>query len=174
MHLWTNKHYNSRYLSFSCVVTGLTLFSVLFFLWSCAAKPSPTQSRPNILLLNKWSSDYPVSQLARLPAGQRESQVGYIDDMETFIFIWRAFMPNQILPAIDFSKDLIVFTRNVKFYNQQSILTVRLEDNTAVIIVMETMSARPIEDLVSMSMAVIPRTGIESIRSGTEIIKVRN
>jgi len=83
-------------------------------------------------------------------------------------------MPNQILPAIDFSKDLIVFTRNVKYYNQQSILAVRLEDNTAVIIVMETMSARPIENFVSMSMAVIPRTGIESIRSGTEIIKVRN
>ena len=174
MQLWTNKHYNSSYLSFSCAVTGLTLFSVLFFLWSCAAKPSPTQTRPNILLLNKWSGDYPVSQLARLPAGQCESQVGYIEDVDTFIFIWRAFMPNQILPAIDFSKDLIVFTRNVKFYNQQSILTVRLEDNTAVIIVMETMSARPIEDLVSMSMAVIPRTGIESIRSGTEIIKVRN
>jgi hypothetical protein len=172
--LQTNKIIRIRNFSLIFAVAGLILFSAVFFLWSCAATPSPNQTSSNILLLNKWNGDYPVSQLARLPVGQQQSAVGYINDMETFISLWRTFMPNEILPAVDFSKDLVVFTRNVKYYNQQSILTIRLEDSTAVIIVMETMSSSPIEDMVSMAMAVIPRDGVETIKSGTEIIKVNN
>jgi hypothetical protein len=37
---------------------------------------------------------------------------------------------------------------------------------------METMSALPIEEKVAMAMAVIPREGVRTIRSGTGNIKV--
>jgi hypothetical protein len=45
-------------------------------------------------------------------------------------------------------------------------------DDIAEIIAIETRSALPIEDKVAMSMAVISRTGVQFIRSGTERIAV--
>ena len=78
----------------------------------------------------------------------------------------------EILPAVDFSKNIVVFTRNVQFYNRTSIFKVELQDGAAEIFAMETMSAMPIEEKVAMAMAVIPREGIRFIRSGTGNIKV--
>ncbi|MGW8288627.1 MAG: hypothetical protein ACWGOD_10350, partial [Desulfobulbales bacterium] len=78
----------------------------------------------------------------------------------------------EILPSVDFTKNLIVFIRDTKFYNQKSILTIKLEETTAEILAMETMSTIPLEDKVAMAMAVIPRSGITNIKYGAEIIKV--
>ena len=169
--------FKSFYLKHHCpvlnpVLVFLILFFAIFSLWSCAATGPPNRTQVNIPLLKKWHGDYPVSQLARLPGGQQDLAVGYISDVETFIPIWRTFMPTEILPAVDFSKNFIVFTRNVKFYNQKSILTVRLESGTAEIIAMETLSSIPIEDRVAMAMALIPREGIRAIKSGDVIIEM--
>lgn len=174
MQLRQNKIINFQCFPLKSAFTLVILFSATLFLLGCAATMSPKQTTSNILLLNKWSGDFPVSQLPRLPAGQQQSAVGYIDDMATFIFLWRAYMPDKILPAVDFTKDFVVFTRNVTFYNHQSILTIRLKETTAEIIVLETKTTRPVNDKVSMAMAVIPRTGITAIKSGTDIIKVKN
>ena len=126
----------------------------------------------DIPLLEKWSGDYPVSELGRLPERQQDMVAGYISDTETFIQVWRAFMPKEILPVVDFSKNIVVFTRNIQFYNRTSILKVTLQNGTAEIIAMETMSAMPIEEKVAMAMAVIPRDGVMSIKTGTEKIQV--
>jgi hypothetical protein len=168
----------NRIINFQCfplksALTLIILFSATVLFLGCAATTSPKQTEASVLLLNKWNGDFPVSQLPRLPAGQQQSAVGYIDDMATFIFLWRAYMPDTILPAVDFSKDFVVFTRNVTFYNRQSILAIKLKDTTAEIIVLETKSTRPVDDKVSMAMAVIPRAGITAIKSGTEIIQIK-
>ena len=53
-----------------------------------------------------------------------------------------------------------------------SLLKVTLQDGTAEIIAMETMSAMPIEDKVAMAMGVIPREGVTAIQAGTQKIQV--
>ena len=125
-----------------------------------------------IPLLEKWSGDYPVSELGRMPEGQQDTAAGYFGDKETFIPVWQVFMPEEIPPAVDFSKNIVVFTRNVQFYNRTAIFKVELKDGTAEILAMETMSALPIEEKVAMAMAVIPREGVKSIKAGTETIRV--
>ena len=154
----------------------LLSFSLASFL-SGGCTSTPTTDTVNmdpmeIPLLEKWSGDYPVSELGRLPDGPQDMAAGYIGDAETFIPVWRAFMPKEILPAVDFGMNLVVFTRNVQFYNRTSILKITLQGGTAEIIAMETMSALPIEEKVAMAMAVIPREGVLAIQAGNEIIQV--
>jgi len=150
------------------IILGLALFGM------CGCPVTKTQNRPHgqIKLFYKWNGDYPVTQLFKLPTGQQDLSFGYIGDIETFLPIWRIFMPTEILPSVDFSKNLIVFIRDTKYYNQKSILTIKHEDTTAEILAMETMSTIPLEDKIAMAMAVIPRSGITYIKKGAAIIKV--
>jgi hypothetical protein len=150
----------------------LQVGAVLLIATGCATTETINREPLDIPILKKWSGDYPVSELGRLPEGQQDLAAGYIGDGETFIKVWRAFMPKEILPAVDFSKNIVVFTRNVQFYNRTSILKVELQDGTAEILAMETMSALPIEEKVAMAMAVIPRDGVRAIRAGAEKVKV--
>ncbi len=126
-----------------------------------------------IAIIETWSGDYPVSSLQELPEEQQNSRVGYIDDAETFTGLWQSFKPGESVPAIDFKMNLVVFSRNVTFYNRTRIAVVQLENGVAEILAMETMSALPIEDRVAMSLAVIPREGIEFIDAGEKLVPVR-
>ena len=76
------------------------------------------------------------------------------------------------MPEVDFRTNLVVFTRNVDFYNRTSIGMVKLADGVLEIVAMETMSALPIEDKAAMAMAVIPRAGVKFIQAGTSRIPV--
>ena len=147
------------------------LLSILLFLGGCATTDPIPAAPQEIRLLEQWSGDYPVAELGLLPAGQQDSAAGYIGDSETFIPVWRAFMPGKILPAVDFKRNIVIFTRNTRFYNRKSILKVTLQDGIAEIVAMETMSAIPIEEKVAMAMAVISRAGVSAIRVGPEKIK---
>ena len=141
-----------------------------FLLLGCAAADTGDTGLRDIALLKKWHGDYPVSHLNRLPEGQQNKAVGYIEDTQTLLPVWRIFMPHEILPAVDFSKNIVIFKRNRRFYNRTSILRVVLRDGTAEIITMETMSTTPIKDRVAMAMAVIPRAGVLAIRDDTDEI----
>jgi hypothetical protein len=124
----------------------------------------------DLRIVQKWAGDYPVSALPRLPEGQRSSAVGYIGDPETFSAVWEAFEPGENVPRVDFSTQLVVFSRNVDFYNRISILKITLRDGVAEVLAAETMSARPIDDKVGMALAVIPREGVKFIQAGKERI----
>ena len=71
-----------------------------------------------------------------------------------------------------FQKHLVVFSRNVTFYNRIGIVKALLRDGVAEILVMETMSAQPIENKVGMALAVIPRPGVKYIKVGKDRIPV--
>lgn len=165
---------NQEILLYTLTFTVIFLFSGLapILLGGCSTSGS-LNSGPAVLdLLNQWNGDYPVSGIGRLPAGQRESSVGYIGDRETFMQVWRVFMPKAPLPVVDFNKNIVIFSRNVQFYNRTSIFKITLQNSTADIFTIETMSSLPIEDKVSMAMALIPRQGIQVIRAGVENIRV--
>jgi hypothetical protein len=126
----------------------------------------------DIPILKKWAGDYPLSALLRLPEAQRSSAVGYIDDGDTFRAVWQAFEPGQNLPRVDFIRQLVVFCRNVEFYNRTSISKITLRDGLAEVLAVETMSAVPIEDKVGMALALISREGVRFIQTGGERIPV--
>jgi hypothetical protein len=75
---------------------------------------------------------------------------------------------------VDFRTHLVVFVRNIQFYNRLKIGKVKVSDGVAQIIAMETMSARPIRDTVAMSLAVVARKGITGIQTGETVVAVTN
>jgi hypothetical protein len=142
-------------------------------LWACGIAAASFASEPrDLVILQSWSGDYPVSQLDRLPDGQRTSGLGYLGDAAKFAALWQAFKPGEKVPEIDFGKYLVLFFRNVQFYNRASIFKVTLKDGIAEIMAMETRSALPIEDKVAMALAVVPRAGVRFIQGGSKRIPV--
>lgn len=143
-----------------------TLFLVIGLICLVACTPVAVQSsEPRDLTPSAtWSGDYPIAALDQLPPGQQQYRVGYIGDGDTFAKIWQNFMPEAALPAVDFENNLVVFHRNVVYYNRTNIFKVTLTEGVAEVLAMETMSAMPIEDRAAMAIAVIPRAGVKAIR----------
>lgn len=123
-------------------------------------------------ILQDWRGEYPVSEICRLPEGMRSSRIGYINDTETFTAVWQAFKTEDKTPEVDFKYQLVLFVRNVVFFNRIGIAAVSLKDGGAQVLAMETMSALPIEDRVSMALAVIPSAGVRYIAVGSQRIPV--
>lgn len=62
--------------------------------------------------------------------------------------------------------------RNTQYYNRLSIGKVMLEEGIAQVLAMETLSARPIEDKVAMSMAAVARKGVAGIQARDRVIRI--
>ncbi|MBW1842603.1 MAG: hypothetical protein JRI75_12560 [Deltaproteobacteria bacterium] len=122
--------------------------------------------------MKSWQGDYPVDQLQLLPEKQRKKAVGFIGNAETFKNIWRVFKPGENVPGIDFKANLVLFARNIQFFNRISIGKVSVTNGVAEVLAMETMSAMPIEDKTAMSLVVVPRIGITGIQTGDKIFFV--
>jgi len=123
-------------------------------------------------ILQSWHGDYPVAQLKLLPEGQREQPVGFITDAKTFEAVWKAFKPGEAVPEIDFRANLVLFARNTQFYNRIRIGKVNVTNGVAEVLAMETMSAMPIEDKVAMSLVLVPRKDIKSIRTADGLVTI--
>jgi hypothetical protein len=140
---------------------------------SCAALGPPAEIPKVLPVLQRWTGDYPVGQLDRLPEGQRRSRVGCLSDAAAFKRFWQAFKPDTAVPAIDFSKNLVIFARNMDRYHRTLIAKVTLQDGVAEIVDIGTASASPIEDKVGVALALVPREGVQFIRRGKERIPVQ-
>ncbi|MGE5844360.1 MAG: hypothetical protein ACM32K_05615, partial [Syntrophaceae bacterium] len=115
-------------------------------------KAAPSGALPaNLTLVNKWDLDYPVSGLKNLPRGQQKTVAGYFGDAQTFAGVWKSFRPGEKVPKVDFKKNLVVFTRNVKFYNRKAITKVTLLDGTLEVQGIETMTSVPVTNKVAMA-----------------------
>ena len=132
--------------------------------------PQPA-NRP---VLQRWTGDFPVAHLNRLPAGQSQYRVGYIGDAETFASVWQVFKPGTALPQVDFNKNLVVFARNVKSYHPMLVEKVAVKDGVASIVYPPSlMPAPPVEDKVAMGLALISREGLKFIQADKAQIPVR-
>ncbi len=151
---------------------SLLMLAVLA-VFACVRTLSAAEDPPVDLPVSRtWSGDYPVAKLDRLPEGQRRSRVGYLVDETAFAAVWKALKPGEEVPRVDFGRNLVVFSRNVDFYNRTNILKVTLKEGVAEILAMETMSALPIEEKVAMALAEIPRAGVRFLKAGDERIPV--
>jgi hypothetical protein len=122
-------------------------------------------------ILQSWHGDYPLNQLDILPENQRQHSVGFIGDAKTFKALWKAFKPGETVPEIDFKANLVLFARNTRFFNRIRIGKVNVTNGVVELLAMETMSAIPIEDKVAMSMVVVPRKDIKSIRTADGLVR---
>jgi hypothetical protein len=145
-------------------LTTLSLVVGLICLVACTSAAVQTSEPRDLSPSATWSGDYPIAALDQLPAGQQQSRVGYINDAAAFAKVWQSFMPEAAPPVVDFANNLVVFSRNVVYYNRTKIFKVTLTEGVAEVLAMETMSAMPVEDLAAMAMAVIPRAGVKAIR----------
>ncbi len=137
-------------------------------------KAAPAGAMPaTVTIVNKWDGDYPVSALKKLPRGQQKTPAGYIGDRGSFSDIWKSFKPGEKVPSVDFNKNMVVFTRNVKFYNRKAITKVTLLDGVMEVQGIETMTSVPVTDKVAMAMAEVPRQGAKTLRAGDKFITVK-
>ena len=150
----------------------LVMTFIAMLAMSCSTPLWPDEIPRDLTILQRWSGDYPVAQIDRLPEGQRRSRVGYLGDAETFGRVWQALKPGTAVPAVDFGKQIVVFARNLDFYNRTLILKVVFWHGSAEVVAAEALSARPAEDKVAMALALIPRAGIEVVQAGKERVPV--
>jgi hypothetical protein len=153
-------------------IRGFLAGMMLAAVAGCSNVPVADAPPTELEISQSWSGDYPVAELGRLPTGQQQSRVGYLGSAAAFDPVWAAFKPGEAVPAVDFGKNLVVFRRNVDFYNRTRIFKVTLRDGVADVLAMETMSAIPIEDKVAMAMAVIPRAKVKFLQVGSSRIPV--
>jgi len=155
-----------------CIMVSKPLFPIficLLMMTGCVGS-APITEPVNIKILASWQGDCPVDQLLLFPKGLRETPVGFIDNTQLFEGLFKVLKPGEDVPAIDFKTSLVLFARNTEFYNRNSIMNVSLQKGLATILVMETMSAIPIQDKVAMSLVEISRKGITGIANGDEVI----
>lgn len=138
------------------------------------AAPSPVAGPTPILpILQRWEGNYPVAALDRLPRGQQKTAAGFIGDAKTFGTVWKAFKPGEKAPKVDFKKNLVVFSRNVKYYNRTAITKVTLLDGIMEVQGIETLTSVPVTDKVALALAEVPRQGVKSLRTGDKFIPVK-
>lgn len=147
-------------------------FGGLAMILSAGAWQASPGEPENLPVAKTWSGNYPVSRLDSLPAGQRSSAAGFIGDPAAFADVWKAFKPGEDVPEVDFVKSLVVFARNVEFYNTMSLFKVVLRDGVAEVLTIETRTSRPVADKVAIVLAVIPRDRVKFIKAGAERIPV--
>jgi hypothetical protein len=123
-------------------------------------------------ILQSWQGDYPIAQLNLLPEKQRKQAVVFITDANTFNAAWKTFKPGKEVPNIDFKSNLVLFARNTQFYNRIRIDKVNVTNGVAEVLAMETMSAIPIQDKVAMSLVVVSRKDITSIRTADGLVVI--
>ena len=152
----------------------ITISIVFLVVLGAAWKTQQESSVPNqVEILKSWQGDYPLAQIVLLPEKLREEAVGFIGDARTFEVVWEVFKPGEDVPEVDFEVNLVLFARNTQFFNRIRIGRVTFVNDVAEILAMETISAMPIEDKVAMSLAVVPRQGINFIKSGDSLIEIR-
>jgi hypothetical protein len=155
-------------------IRGLLAWMMLAMMAGCSNVPVESAPLLELLISQSWSGDYPVTELKRLPEVQQKSRTGYLGNAATFESVWAVFKPGEAVPAVDFGKHVVVFHRNVDFYNRTRIFKVTLREGVAEVMAMETMSAFPLEDKVAMAMTVIPRANVKIIQAGLSRIPVRS
>jgi hypothetical protein len=154
-------------------IRNLLASTMLAVMAGCSNAPVADAPPAELAIAQSWSGDYPVAELRLLPEGQQQSAAGYLGSATEFASVWAAFRPGGAVPAVNFRKQLVVFHRNVNFYNRTGIVRVTLKDGVADVLAAETMSALPVTDKVAMALAVIPRAGVKAIQAGTVRIPVR-
>lgn len=159
------------------VVQSLFLTFLLLFVSSCtsATDKHVAPDRIQVPILHTLGGDFPVAQLDVLPVGQRISPVGYIGSQQQLEALLQHLdgVGTYDLPTVDFSTELVLFARNTRFYNRLSIGRVTLAGDTLEVLSMSTMSARPIEDKVAMSLVVINKGRARFVSVNGEKVELR-
>lgn len=78
----------------------------------------------------QWQGAIRVADLALLPERGDQQGTGLIADPATWTQVWRAFRPDEAVPAIDFSTEFIAFARNRETVGAVSLMHVAIGGNS--------------------------------------------
>ncbi len=138
--------------------------------------PRPTSVRPSpaeeVRLIERWSGDYPVDALSLLPEGQQDTDVGFLRTAAELEPVWSRLQPGQPLPAVDFERDVVVFARNTELHRRIAIGRATCQRGILTLLLVEGLSSRPIESVVGLTLAILPRAGIQSLQGGRARIEL--
>jgi hypothetical protein len=154
-------------------IRNLLASTMLAVMVGCSTVPEADVPPAELAIAQSWSGDYPVAELRLLPQGQQQSAAGYLGSAAEFASVWAALKPGGAVPAVNFRKQMVVFHRNVNFYNRTRIFKVLVRDDVAEVLAAETMSAIPVTDRVSMALGSPARAGVKAIQAGAMRIPVR-
>jgi hypothetical protein len=144
---------------------AIALAALLSLCWWTEELSAGGKGEP-VKIQQKWNGKYPVKSLELLPKDVQTTAVGYINDAKTFEAVWKVFKADDKVPDINFKENLVVFARNIQYLNSIQILLVTIKDGTVDIVAKQTLTAAPIQDVVYISFAVIPRAGVQGIKNG--------
>jgi hypothetical protein len=153
----------------------ILLLLSLLLLPACAGPQTAPASVP---AFSSFHADLAMANQARLPQAYRETKLGFVMNEAEFESFWSALtLPPETpaaRPAVDFSRQFVLFIRNTEYYNRIRIGTVRVIDREAEPLAMETLSARPVTDKAAIAFVVLERESVTAIRFGKERIAVPN
>jgi len=150
------------------IIFGLFIFNVV----ACVSttpegaiiKEGEKEEFNDVKIIQNWSGQFPVDKLGVFPEGQAQLPAGYMGDAASFAKVWAVFSPGTPVPEVDFDNNIVVFGKNTQYFNRTTIFKVTLtNEGVAEVLAMATMSTTPIDDVVAMSLAIIPRAGIKYI-----------
>ncbi len=147
-----------------CKIARRPLFLALLLIISAACTGATVNNAEvaavKLPILYALAGDLSVSGLISLPKQQRTKPIGYLASQQQLDEVMRYFQTDAtLLPAVDFTTQLVLFARNTVYYNRLSIVAVDLVGETLKVVSVSTLSAMPIQQQVAMSLVVIPRQG---------------
>ncbi|MBE0502237.1 MAG: hypothetical protein IBX47_12440 [Desulfuromonadales bacterium] len=151
----------------------LALLLIIFAACTGATVNNADVAAIKVPILHALAGDLPVSGLISLPKQQRSKPIGYLASQQQLDEVMRYFQADAaLLPAVDFTTQLVLFTRNTVYYNRLSIVSVDLVGETLKVVSVSTLSAMPIQKRIAMSLVVIPRQGAKYLDVAGEKIRI--
>lgn len=155
----------------------LILLPLMLLLSACSmlSVDSTTVKDGSVQILGTLNGDLPVSSLRMFPTELQEQPVGYLSNQKQLDAVLQSIQAGgKSLPVVDFSSQIILFTKNTVYYNRLSIGQIVRKGETLTILAMETRSAMPITDKVAISLVIIERDGAEFIDAGKTKVTIGN
>jgi len=140
-------------------------FYVCCCFWSfCFLFPMVCQAQTMLPVIERWSGQYPVSELHRMPEEQMINGTGFVNNTAAWNEIWHGANQSDA-PAVDFHVEIVCFAHNVEFLNIVHVTAGTVDDEGVVdVLAMQTKTARPIDDFVYWSAGTIPIAGLTHLR----------
>ena len=152
-----------RYPSSQSLTPGI-FYACCCFWSSCFLFPLVCQAQTMLPVIERWSGQYPVNELYRMPEEQMINGTGFVNNAATWNKIWHGANQSDA-PAVDFHSEIVCFAHNVVFLNILHVTAGTVDDDGVVdVLAIQTKTARPIDDFVYWSAGTIPIAGLTHLR----------
>lgn len=120
----------------------------------------------------RWAGRLPTVCAELLPSEFRDRRLVCIRDVKAWTRVWQRWQGETTQPRINFSKQVVVIVRNVRYLNRIRYLNASVDDAVLTIKTMETRTARPIQNEFYGLILVFDAREFHSITDESEHVEV--